>query len=67
MKGQPASTPFNVFNRAVVESVFLFSIICWFGNLDQKEKNTLDKIVHIASKDVVVQFRSLDVVYKKHA
>ena len=62
-KFQIDKTLLTMFYSAFIESVISFSIICWFGNLDVKEKNALDKIVRIASKVVGIQFRSLNVVY----
>jgi len=39
-----------LFYHAFVESVLLFSLVSWFGNLSLKNKNSLNQIVRWASK-----------------
>ena len=36
--------------RSLVQSILSFNIVTWYGNLDQKDKNKLNRIVNLASK-----------------
>ena len=53
----------KLFYSAFIESVISFSIICWYGNLCIKDKNSLGKIVRAASKITGVTFNSLDHIF----
>ena len=48
-----------------IESVLCFSFICWFGNLDVKQKNKIKKIVNMCSKVIGKPLRSLSVYYNR--
>ena len=54
----------KMFYCAFIESVISFGIICWYGNLSVKNKNSLESIVKTASKVAGVTFNSLEAVYK---
>ena len=36
--------------RSLVQSILSFNIVTWYGNLDQKDKNKLNRVVNLASK-----------------
>ncbi|CAJ1066412.1 gastrula zinc finger protein XlCGF28.1-like%2C partial [Xyrichtys novacula] len=55
----------KMFYSAFIESVISFCVICWYGNLAIKNKNSLGSIVRVASKVAGVKFRSLDVIFKE--
>ncbi len=55
----------TLFYRAFIESVISYSIICWYGNLGIKDKNSLAKTVKEANKIVGVQFSSLNDLFNK--
>ena len=50
---------------ALVESILVFNIVTWFGNLNVKDKLRLDRIVNNASKVVGSRRRSLSDIYKQ--
>ena len=54
----------KLFYSAFIESIISFSIICWYGNLNLKDKNQLNRIVKTASKIAGVSFSSLDQVFQ---
>ena len=53
----------TLFYKFYVESVLTFSFICWFGSLNVRHKNALNKIVNIGSKIIGVQQSNLSVLY----
>ena len=55
----------RLFYSAFIESIISFSIICWYGNLNIKDKNHLGRIVRTASKIAGVNFSSLDHVFQR--
>ena len=44
------STILSMFYNSCIQSVLIFSFICWFENVSQKDKNDLQRIVNISSK-----------------
>ena len=57
-------TILNLFYNSVVQSVISYCIVCWFGNLFQKDKKSINRIVKCATRlgcDVV----PYDNVYEK--
>ena len=36
--------------RSLIQSILCFNIVTWFGNLDQNDKNKLNRVVNISSK-----------------
>lgn len=64
-KFQVGKTLIKMFYSAFIESIITFSTICWYGNLSNKDKNSLGWIIKLASKTVGVNFNSLDQTYKK--
>ena len=46
------STILKMFYRSFVESVLVFSFLCWFGTLSVQSKNVLDRVVNVCSKVV---------------
>ena len=44
------NTILSMFHKSCIQSVLTFSFICWFGNVSQKDKNNLQRIVNISSK-----------------
>ena len=53
------------FYRCFVESVLTFSFICWYGSLNVKNKNVLNKVVNVCSKIVGVKQNGLNVLYER--
>ena len=51
------------FYRAVIGSVLTFSITVRYGSTTQAEKNSLDRVVRIASKIIGRQLPSLEYIY----
>ena len=50
----------STFYRSFIESVLCFSFICYFFNLNVKNKNSLNRIVNVCSKICGRQQRGLD-------
>ena len=44
------NTIVSMFYESFIQSVLTFSLICWFRNIRQKDKNNLQRIVNISSK-----------------
>ena len=42
----------RTFYRSCIESVLTFSCLCWFGGLNVKSKNVLNKLVYVCGKVV---------------
>ena len=59
-KFQVDKTLMKLFYSAFIESVISFPIVCWYGNLCTRDKNSLGRIVKTASKIAGVHFRGLD-------
>ena len=53
------------FYRAVIESVLTFSIIVWYGNSTQQQKDHLDRVVRNASKIIGTELPSLATLYRQ--
>ena len=53
----------KMFYCAFIESVISFCIICWYGNLSVKDKNSLGRIVCVSSKVAGVKLSSLDDIF----
>ena len=49
----------TLFYKSFIESVLSFSFICWFHSLGVKNRNSLQRIVRIASKITAVPQRDL--------
>ena len=49
----------SLFYKSFIESVLSFSFICWFCNLNVKDKNALERIIRIASKIIGESQQSL--------
>ncbi len=41
----------ELFYKSYIEPVLSFSISCWFGNLSEKHKNALNRIVTLRGKN----------------
>ena len=54
-----------MFYKSVIQSVLTFSLICWFRNIRQKDKNNLQRIVNISSKVTGTKQSTLTVLYEK--
>ena len=55
----------KLFYCAYIHSVISFSLICWFGNLTVKDKNSLGIIVKTASKITGIQLEGLNCFYNR--
>ena len=42
----------HTFYRSCIESVFTLSFLCWFGGLNVKSKNVLNKVMNVCGKVV---------------
>ena len=54
-----------MFYKSFIQSILTFSFICWFGNVRQKDKNNLERIVNISSKVTGTKPSTLTVLYEK--
>lgn len=52
------------FYRAAVESVLMFGITVWFGNVSAEEKRQLNKVVRTASKIIGCEVPSTSEIYE---
>ena len=59
------NTILSMFYKSCIQSVLTFSFICWFGNVSQKDKNNLQRIVNISSKVTGVTQSTLTALYEK--
>ena len=59
------NTILSMFYKSCIQSVLTFSFICWFGNVSQKDKNSLQRIVNISSKVTGVTQSTLTALYEK--
>ena len=57
------NTILSMFYKWFIQSVLTFSFISWFGNVRQKDKNNLQRIVNISSK--VTGTKQLSLFYMK--
>ena len=53
----------TLFYRSYIESILCFSCICWFNNLNLKQKNSMSSIVNLCSKIIGEQQRCLPGFY----
>ena len=51
------------FYRSTIESVLTFSISVWYGGLNQRQRNKMDRVVRTASKIVGAELPSLAAIY----
>ena len=51
----------TLFYKSFIQSVLSFSFICWFHSLGVKNRNSLQRIVRIASKITAVPHRDLSI------
>ncbi len=58
-------TLMKMFYCSYIESVISFSVICWYGNLCIRDKNSLGQIVKVASKVAGIQFDSQDQIFNR--
>ena len=58
-------TLMKLFYSAYIESVISFSIICWYGNLCVRDKNSLGRIVKVASKVSGTQMNNLGQIFDR--
>ena len=54
-----------MFYKSCIQSVLTFSFICWFGNVSQKDKNKLQRVVNISSKITGLKQTSVTALYEK--
>ena len=60
-------TILSMFYKSCIQSDLTFSFICWFGNVSQKDKNNLQRIVNISSKVSGVTQSTLTALYERLA
>ena len=56
----------KLWRNSITKSVISFSIICWDGNLCIKDKNSLGKIIKVASKVIGTNMNSLGLLFSRH-
>ena len=61
------ATPYSLvlFYNCFIQSIFMFSIQCWFGSLNLKNKSKITKLINIASKVSGVTLDSLQDVAER--
>ena len=59
------NTILSMFYKSCIQSVLTFSFICWFGNISQKDKNKLQRVVNISSKITGLKQTSVTALYEK--
>ena len=52
------------FYRSCIESVLIFLFLCWFGGLNVKSKNVLNKVVNVCGKDMGERQEHLSQLYE---
>ena len=55
----------RTFYRSSIESVLTFSFLCWFGGLNVKSKNILNKVVNVCGKAVCERREQLSQLYER--
>ena len=58
-------TIMRIFYKSYIESVLSFSVICWYGNLNVKDKASLAKVVKAAGKIIGAKQSSLADLYNR--
>ena len=59
------NTILSMFYKSCIQSVLTFSFICWFGNVSQKDKNKLQRVVNISSKITGLKQTCVTALYEK--
>ena len=55
----------RIFYKSYIESVLSFSMICWYGNLNVKDKASLAKVVKAGGKIIGAKQSSLADLYNR--
>jgi hypothetical protein len=55
------------FYRCFIESILTFGFLCWFGGLNVKNRNVLNRVVNVCGKVVGESQMSLCVLYERRA
>ena len=58
-------TILNLFYSSFIESILCFSFICWFYNLNIKQRNNVNRIVTLCSKIIGVSLRDVSTFCQK--
>ena len=58
-------TLMTLFYRSFVESVVTFSLICWYGSITVKQKNSLSKLIKLSSRITGSNQKGLEELYQK--
>ena len=56
---------FYALSTGCIESVLTFSFLCWFGGLNVKRKNVLNKVVNMCGKVVGERQEQLSHLYER--
>ena len=51
-----------MFYRSIIQSVFCYCVVCWYGNLSNKDKNVINRIVKSARR-IGVDAKCVDELY----
>ena len=54
-----------MFYKSCIQSVSIFSFVCWFGNVSQKDKNKLQRVINISNKITALKQSSLTALCEK--
>ncbi len=57
--------PLTLFYRSFVESVVIFSLICWYGSITLKQKNSISRLIRVSSCITGSKQKSLGELYQK--
>ena len=55
----------ELFYSSVIESILMFSIVCWHGNCTKRSKSKLDRIVNVARKLGLSNVKHVHKLYEK--
>ncbi len=55
----------NLFYRSFVESVVIFSLICWYGSITLKQNNSISRLISVSSCVTGSKQKSLGEFYQK--
>ncbi len=58
-------TLLTLFYRSFVESVVIFSLICWYGSITLKQKNSISRLIRVGSCITGSKQKSLGELYQK--
>ena len=64
LKVNVSAAVLHTFYQSCIESVLTFSFLCWFGGLNVKSKNVLNKVVNVCGRVVGERQEHLSKLYE---